>query len=289
MSTESPLVSFLMFSYNQEQYIAQAVEAAFAQTYSNLEILISDDCSSDGTFGLIQAMVAAYSGPHKVACIRNPENIGIARHVNKLNKLANGELIVVAACDDISCPNRTQDIVDAYMSSQRSIHYFYSQALEIDLNGRAGKVVTSSGGKNAGSALQSALSPYPLAIGATQAWTKVLVNSFPPIHRRVWAEDQILGFRGVLSGGVRFIEKPLVQYRVGSGVSTTKRPFSVKRYYAGKVCEIDIMRQRTRDALHMKQYPIAAAISFKISLLTLALPLSPLISLVRKLVKKKQP
>lgn len=286
MSAESPLVSFLMFAYNQEEYVAQALEAAFAQTYSNLEILVSDDCSSDGTFQIVQDMVAAYLGPHKVVCIRNPENLGIAKHVNKLNKMANGELIVVAACDDISSPTRTQEIVGAYLSSGKSTHYFYSQAQEIGLNGEMRGIVTSAGGVNADSMLRSALSPYPLAIGATQAWTKVLVNLFPPIHRRVWAEDQILGFRGMLSGGVRFIEKPLVQYRVGSGISTIKHPFSLKRYFRGKVSEIGIMRQRAEDAWYVKRFSLAAAIIVKTALLTLALPVSPLVSLARKIVQR---
>lgn len=45
---------FLVLAYNQERYIAQSVKAAFAQTGIELDILISDDCSSDGTFEVIK-------------------------------------------------------------------------------------------------------------------------------------------------------------------------------------------------------------------------------------------
>ena len=68
---ERPLVTFALFSYNQEQFIRQAVESAFAQTYSPLEIILSDDFSSDGTFEIMQEMVAAYSGPHRVVLNQN--------------------------------------------------------------------------------------------------------------------------------------------------------------------------------------------------------------------------
>ena len=51
---DKPLITFLLVSYNQEAYIREAIEGALAQTYSPLEIVISDDCSSDATFSLIK-------------------------------------------------------------------------------------------------------------------------------------------------------------------------------------------------------------------------------------------
>lgn len=48
--TDQPLVTFALFAYNQEQYIREAVEGAFSQTYKPLEIILSDDCSRDRTF-----------------------------------------------------------------------------------------------------------------------------------------------------------------------------------------------------------------------------------------------
>ena len=59
----NPLISFVLLAYKQEKYIREAVEGAFAQTYSPLEIILSDDASPDGTFEIIQEMAAAYQGP----------------------------------------------------------------------------------------------------------------------------------------------------------------------------------------------------------------------------------
>ena len=64
-----------------------SIEAAFAQTWSPLEILLSDDCSPDGTFAVMQEMAAAYSGPHRVILNRNPKNLGITAHVDRIMEL----------------------------------------------------------------------------------------------------------------------------------------------------------------------------------------------------------
>src|SRR5690606_870089 len=61
-----PLVTFAVLAYQQEDLIRQAIEAAFAQTYSPLEIILSDDGSGDRTFEVIERMAAAYDGPHSV-------------------------------------------------------------------------------------------------------------------------------------------------------------------------------------------------------------------------------
>ena len=55
-SPERPLVTFALFAYNQENYIRAAVEGAFAQTYQPLEIILSDDCSKDRTFEIMQRL-----------------------------------------------------------------------------------------------------------------------------------------------------------------------------------------------------------------------------------------
>mgnify|MGYP005853322247 CR=1 FL=1 len=47
---DRPLVTFALFAYNQEQYIREAVEGAFSQTYEPLEMILSEDCSNDRTF-----------------------------------------------------------------------------------------------------------------------------------------------------------------------------------------------------------------------------------------------
>lgn len=108
-SPDKPLITFALFGYNQESFIRKAVEGAFSQTYSPLEIILSDDCSTDHTFEIMKEMAAAYSGPHKLLLNRNTKNLGIGHHFSRVMELVTGEIIELAAGDDISLPYRTEE------------------------------------------------------------------------------------------------------------------------------------------------------------------------------------
>ena len=97
------LVSFCLFTYNQEAYIKDAVESALNQTYSPLEIIISDDCSQDATFQIIEETVRNYNGPHKVILNKNKRNMGLGRHFSDVCcNISTGDYLVVLGGDDIS-------------------------------------------------------------------------------------------------------------------------------------------------------------------------------------------
>jgi len=114
----NPLITFILFSYNQESFIRESVHAALKQTYSPLEIILSDDCSMDDTFTIMEEMAAAYRGPHKIVINQNQENLGIVPHLNKLfMEFAHGELVVLAAGDDVSYSFRTESLVEAWLKN----------------------------------------------------------------------------------------------------------------------------------------------------------------------------
>lgn len=113
--TENPLVSFCLFTYNQEHFIEEAVKGAFSQTYSPLEIIISDDGSTDKTVEIVENIIKNYKGSHKIIFNKNEKNLGIREHCNKvLYDIAQGEILLLAAGDDISLPERTSVYVDYF-------------------------------------------------------------------------------------------------------------------------------------------------------------------------------
>ena len=110
-----PLVSFCILTYNQEKFIEDAIKGALSQEYDNLEIIISDDGSTDRTYDIAKNLIDNYKGPHKVILNRNNPNLGIREHCNKLlYELAKGEYILLAAGDDISAPERTKEYVNLF-------------------------------------------------------------------------------------------------------------------------------------------------------------------------------
>lgn len=110
-----PLVTLALFAYNHDNYVRAAVEGALAQDYEGpLEIILSDDGSTDATFDVMQEVARGYRGPHHVRLNRNDSNLGLSAHVNRVLAMAQGEIIVVAAGDDISLSSRVQDTVAAF-------------------------------------------------------------------------------------------------------------------------------------------------------------------------------
>lgn len=119
IQSQRPLVTFALFAYNQEHFIRDAIRGALSQTYEPLEIILSDDCSSDRTFEIMQEMADAYEGPHRVRLNRSPENLGILGHLIDVGREARGSILVVAAGDDISKPERVAALIPMFQRSRR--------------------------------------------------------------------------------------------------------------------------------------------------------------------------
>jgi len=107
-------ISLLVVSYNQQTYIADAVRAALRQDHANLEIVLSDDRSTDRTFDIIEEFTSAYRGPHKIVTNRNTRNLGLAEHLNIASRLCGDDIIILAAGDDISHPCRASIIAEMF-------------------------------------------------------------------------------------------------------------------------------------------------------------------------------
>jgi glycosyltransferase involved in cell wall biosynthesis len=109
-----PIVTLALFSYNQERFIRDAVRGAFEQTYQPLEIILSDDCSVDQTFEIMEEMAKNYRGPHTVLVRKTAVNRGTLQHVAEVAQQAKGKLLVLAAGDDVSKPERVHLLEQAW-------------------------------------------------------------------------------------------------------------------------------------------------------------------------------
>lgn len=102
MEKQYPKVSVMIPTYNQENYIAQAIESVLMQDYENLEIIISDDCSTDKTGEIAQK----YASDSRVRYIRNPRNLGrVGNYRNTLLRHTTGEWVVNLDGDDYYTDN----------------------------------------------------------------------------------------------------------------------------------------------------------------------------------------
>jgi glycosyltransferase involved in cell wall biosynthesis len=219
-----PLVSLLLIAFRQPETVGTAVAAALAQSYSPLEIIVSDDASPDTTFAAMQAALAGYHGPHTVRLNRNARNLGIGAHLSHLAAKARGELLVVAAGDDVSLPERCEHIVAAWLAHDRRPDLIASALIDLDADGAAhGKIVPDDLGTYRSAADWLARPPH--VVGAAHAWSRRLFDRFGPLAEGVVGEDLIMVLRAILSGGAISLPEPLVGYRRG-GLSRRRRTLS---------------------------------------------------------------
>lgn len=219
---EKPLMSFVILAYNQERFVREAVESAFSQTYSPLEIILSDDCSSDSTFEVMKQAAASYCGGHQIILNRNSRNLGLAGHVNRVVKLGHGDLLIGAAGDDVSDPTRAQVIFEAWEDSHRRATSIVSNFQGIDQNGRSLGISSFIPRTNAsarfvhepGDPLCYLRTRLPHVQGSTHAFSPRLFRIFGPLPENVVYEDGALGFRSCLVGSFTFVPAPLVKYRL---------------------------------------------------------------------------
>src|SRR4051812_42415659 len=168
-----PLTTFALLAYNHERYVRSAIRGALAQTYSPLEIICSDDASSDSTGAIIRNELSQYSGKHTVRLNINATNLGPAAHFAHVVGLAQGELIVLAAGDDVSLPERTQVLVDTWLREGRGVMSLFSGYELIDEDGlRIGESAFTEGMHPASAAERIAGNVH--VEGATHAFSKQL-------------------------------------------------------------------------------------------------------------------
>ncbi len=96
-----PLISILIPNYNYVKYVATAVDSALAQTYQNIEVVVSDNCSTDGAWELLNER---YGDDPRVRLHQNEQNIGMARNFDRLMELARGRYVMCLSSDDFLFP-----------------------------------------------------------------------------------------------------------------------------------------------------------------------------------------
>ena len=251
-----PLVTFVLYAYNQEACISKAIAGAFSQTYSPLEIVLSDDCSSDRTFELMQSAAARYEGPHTVVLNRNDRNFSIGDHVNAVARLISGTFVVMAGGDDVSVPERTHRLVRRWLDLGRPTLVMYSDFASIDIDSRSVELLDETIYRGPHS-LEDMARGQLRVLGATEAVTRDVFSSFPPFGSSVVHEDRVLPFRALLLGGdIELVDEKLVRYRVDGGLSRmrieTARDFLHEYIPKVSVRTLPDAIQRLHDLKHAK-------------------------------------
>lgn len=125
-----PLVSAIIPAYNHESYVSSAVESVLGQTHQNLELIVIDDASQDGTWEILQSFQDS-----RLRLRRHDTNRGADATLNEGVALAQGEYIAILNSDDAYAPHRIQRLLSAAGQSSGNDVFVFS---DVDFIGPSG-------------------------------------------------------------------------------------------------------------------------------------------------------
>lgn len=217
-----PLVSLCVPTYNSEKYLAECLDSLLAQDYDNLEIIVSDNASTDATVEIL----TSYAERGAIKINLQPSNVGAGANFNRLIELAQGELIAIYHSDDLYSP----EIVSA------SVAELVAKP-EVGLVGTMAAVINSSGTQIANYYLPRSLQKRSrsdfsfdeLMLGACslRGYQGFLVTPSVMVRRALYEElglfDQVhfrcacdyeMWLRLATRCRVAVIDRPLMSYRI---------------------------------------------------------------------------
>jgi glycosyltransferase involved in cell wall biosynthesis len=215
-ASELPLVSIIFLTYNQEKYIGEALHGLLSQTYPRLDIIITDDASTDATVELIAAELARYPDRSDIRFIRNKENLGGFGRGNFLNALsfARGEFVVISCGDDVMLPRQVEAMARVWRDEDVSL--VTANALYIDQDSHELDRFRHSPDQPFDDSFETLArnGVNDTCFGAAMGFERQLHDEFgwPPAY--LTASDIMLPFFAYLAKGARFIPEPLLKYRV---------------------------------------------------------------------------
>ncbi len=257
----APLVTVLLLTYQQERYVAQALESLLAQDWPAMEVLVLDDASTDGTLEAVGRLLERHPRRSMVRIMPATRNQGLAANWNRGVAAAAGEIIIAAAGDDVSAPSRIRESAN-FLRANPSVHALYYNCRIID---EAGCIRHDPWRRFAGPAVRTLGHREPWKgfpfHGATAAYRASTLRSFGPIDARCGTEDVSSLMRAQVAGDAVALPLVLVDWRwhganlshggVAAGVARAKRLKAKLRKARGAVYDGIQLQRDAQSAIKL--------------------------------------
>ena len=190
---KTPRVSVIMGIYNCENTLSEAIESILSQTYSNLELIMCDDGSTDNTYKVAKD----YANKNQnITLIKNEMNEGLAYTLNKCLKYSTGTLIARQDGDDISVPKRIEKQVGIFLKNSE-ISIVSTNTIHFDESGKWGQFKSPSFPTNLDFVKES---PFSHGSAMIRKVAINAVNGYDSTKKTFRAEDYDLWFRMYAAG-----------------------------------------------------------------------------------------
>lgn len=132
-ATSSPLVTIIVTCYNHEKFAIDCLNGIRGQTYSNLQIIIADDCSTDRSVEIIDKWIN--ENDFKCVFIKHAINVGLNKTLNEALSISKGEYIAHISTDDIWMPEFIETYVNEIQNRSMDYGLVYGNSYVIDESG----------------------------------------------------------------------------------------------------------------------------------------------------------
>lgn len=218
----TPKVSILLPVYNGEKFLDAAVASVLAQTHADFELLVVDDCSTDGSVDVIERLRKQDS---RIKFIRNEQNLGLFANYNRCLQQALGEFIKPFAQDDILSPSALEKMIDV-LTNEKSVALTSCARNIIDA---AGDVIR----KKKPFAGSRQLKGQDVILYNMLAITNWIGEPSTVMFRKRYAGtgfdtrlfhygDLEMWFKVLMNGDYYYIDEPLASFRTHAGSATNK-------------------------------------------------------------------
>lgn len=266
------LISIALATYNGERFIRQQMDSILAQTLSDFEVVICDDCSADST---IQILTEYASADSRIKIFKNEHNLGFKKNFEKIISLCKGEFIAFCDQDDIWEPDHLQILIQEIDSND----CVCGNALLIDSKGD--------------SLRQTMREIIPIRIlpqntedffshevygnivqGAASMIRQSLVKEILPIPDSVVYHDWWIALNASKNNGCKYVDRIILKYRQHESSITNKKNFGItsallifftgtheKREYFKKIVSM-LEELKRKGCSSLSLYKIDSAIKF---------------------------
>ena len=132
MSQTQPLVSVIVMCYQHGAYVQEAIESVLTQDYAAIELIVSDDGSTDESQQVIKALARQHP---QIKTVLHAQNQGYTRSFNQAWRQSQGEYIIDLAADDVLLPGRVQAQVKYFLQQSAQTGVIYTDAHYINARG----------------------------------------------------------------------------------------------------------------------------------------------------------
>jgi glycosyltransferase involved in cell wall biosynthesis len=241
------LVSVILTCFNHEGFVARALDGVHAQTYRPIQLIATDDGSTDGSAGAIAGWLNAHW--HDATFICHATNVGLCRTLNEALDHVAGELVTIASADDWMEPDRLDRLVAELDSAPEDVGLVYSGVRLVDGDGTELALVNTEPGSAPSGWIYRQQLAQPTVLTPSVMVRRSVYETVGGFNEDDIVEDYDMWLRVCRSFRVRHVPGALVNFRWHGNNTTSRIQGEVYERYEAACLERQLGHSEDTDRL----------------------------------------